>query len=65
MRSYEKINYDSCVFKLRIHLTKNNYYNTTDNFVIRMSLKISENREFKGYFKILNHGNFEEDIIWK
>ena len=64
MRSYEKINFDGCVFKLRIHLTKNNYYNTTDNFVIRMSLKINENREFKGYFKILNHGNFEEDIIW-
>jgi len=64
MRSYEKINFDGCVFKLRIHLTKNNYYNATDNFVIRTSLKISENREFKGYFKILNHGNFEEDIIW-
>ena len=64
MRTFEKINFDGCDFKLRIHLTKNNYYNTTNNFVIRMSLKINENREFKGYFKILNHGNFEEDITW-
>ena len=64
MRTFEKINFEGCNFKLRIHLTKNNYYNTTNNFVIRLSLKINENREFKGYFKILNHGNFEEDITW-
>ena len=63
MGSYEKISYEGCYFKLRIHLQKINYYNT-NKIAIRLNLKLSENRNFYGEFKLLNYGDFEEDIIW-
>ena len=63
MGSYEKISYEGCYFKLRIHLRKINYYNT-NKIAIRLNLKLSENRNFYGEFKLLNYGDFEEDIIW-
>ena len=63
MGSYEKISYESCYFKLRIHSQKINYYNA-NKIAIRLNLKLSENRNFYGEFKLLNYGDFEEDIIW-
>ena len=63
MRTFEKISFENCIYKLKIHLSKSNYYNT-DDFIIRMQLKIDENKTFRGEFKVLNYGDFEEDIIW-
>ena len=62
-RTFEKISFENCIYKLKIHLSKINYYNT-DNFTIKMKLKIDENKTFRGEFKVLNYGDFEEDIIW-
>ena len=63
MGNYEKINFDNCVYKLIIHPTKTNYYNT-NNLSIRLNMKINENKNFYGTIKIINFGDFEDDIIW-
>jgi hypothetical protein len=64
VRKTEKYNYDNCIFKTRIHMTKSNYYNSSNNFIIRLSLKINEEKTYTGRFHIKNYGNFEDDIIW-
>ena len=64
VRKTEKFNYDNCIFKTIIHMTKINYYNSSNNFIIRLSLKINEEKTFTGRFQIKNYGNFEDDIIW-
>ena len=64
LKKTEKINYENCQYKITIHMTKTNYYNTSNNFAIKLSLKINENKTFSGIFSVKNYGNFEDDIIW-
>ena len=64
LRKVEKFNYENSEYKIIIHMTKANYYNTSNNFAIKLSLKINDNKTFSGIFNIKNHGNFEDDIIW-
>ena len=64
LRKVEKINYENCKYKIIIHMTKAYYYNTNNNFAIKLSLKINDNKTFSGIFNVKNYGNFENDIIW-
>jgi len=60
LKQTEKINYENCQYKITIHMTKTNYYNTSNNFAIKLSLKINENKTFSGIFSVKNYGNFEK-----
>ena len=62
--TFEKISFEGCIFKLIIHTTKTNYYNSSNNFIIRLTMKINENKTFYGDIKIFNFGDFEDAIIW-
>ena len=50
-------------YKLVIHTTKMNYYDS--NLVLKLNMNINENKNLYGEVNILNYGDFEEDIIWK
>ena len=45
------------------NMTKAYYYNTSDNFAIKLSLKINDNKTFSGIFKVKHYGNFENGIM--
>ena len=61
---YEKISFEGCVYKLIIHPTKTNYYNSSNNLVLRLTMKINEDKKYYGDIKIINFGDFEDDISW-
>ena len=60
----ERITFEGCVYKLTIHTTKKNYFNTNSRFFIRFNMKINENKNYYGEVNILSYGDYENDIIW-
>ena len=64
MKEYEKTTYEGCEYKIIFHPTKNNYYNNS-NLIIRLNMRINENKNYYGIIKICNYGDFEDDIIWR
>ena len=62
---FERIIFKDCIYKLTIHTTKKNYYyNSNNRLLIRLNMKINENKNYCGDVNIDNYGDFENDIIW-
>ena len=64
MVKIEKITFEGSEYKLILHTTKNNYYNTNNRFSIRFNMRINNDKNYYGEVIILSHGDFEKDIIW-
>ena len=50
------------IYQIIIHAGKSNY--NSSNLVLKFSMKTNNNKTFTGDIKILNYGDFEEDLIW-
>ena len=58
----QKISLQDLIYKLVIHTTKMNYYDT--NLVLKLNMPLNETKNLYGEVNILNYGDFEEDITW-
>ena len=59
----EEISFKGCVFQMTIKTTKKNY-NSACNLIARLYLKINEKKMFTGDVRIINYGDFENEILW-
>ena len=59
----EEISYEGCEFKMITKASKTNY-NSACSLLLKLSMKIDDKKTFYGDIKVINYGDYEEEMIW-